>query len=746
MDTVEARGLNHDEEEFPVLPAPPASAVHTMRTPVVEAPVALKVLCVDDCEDDVILIVEALKAGGFVPEYERVCTRPDLDTALDARTWDLVVSDYSMPQLNGLQVLDRVRERRPELPFVLVSGAVGQETAVAAMKSGAGDYIMKDDLTRLVPAVRRELAEAGGRRARRLAESNLRASETLLNSIVNTAADGIIVIDESGMLEFVNAAIERMFGWKPLEVIGRNFDSLLMPRSNAGGDRLATVIDGNTRGLSVGVGREVRAQRKDGSVFPMELTLGEMRIDGRIKYACIMRDVTERKCAEERIHQLAHYDKLTGLPNRALFSQLLEQALAEAKYSKKQVAVLFIDLDRFKLINDSLSHDSGDMVLKQVARRLTEAQLKRNTIARFGGDEFVVLMRDCEIPTDAAEAAQRMLTAIAQPLLLEGQEYNLTASIGISAFPSDGENPQTILKNADIAMYRAKEHGKNNYQFYSSQMNLHSFERLVLERFLRHALDQDEFRVYYQPKVDLVSGCITGMEALLRWIHPAMGMISPTKFIPLAEETGLIVPIGAWVLKAACAQNKIWAEQGLPPLRVAVNLSARQFAQDDLHATILNVLEETGLAPELLELEITESVTMDNPEHAAALLRKLKALGIGLAIDDFGTGYSSLSYLKRFPIDNVKIDRSFIKDIPHDEDDVAITQAVIAMAHSLGLKVIAEGVESEEHVTFLRDHGCEQAQGYLFGAPMSAEEFTNLITRTGTGVLPRATPRAATQP
>ncbi len=743
MDSVEARGPAPGAEEFPVLPAPAASAVHTMRAPLAEPQVALKVLCVDDCEDDVIFIVEALRAGGFVPEYERVCTRADLDAALDARVWDLVVSDYSMPQLNGLQVLERVRERRPELPFVLVSGAVGQETAVAAMKSGASDYIMKDDLTRLVPAVRRELAEAGGRRARRLAESNLRASETLLNSIVNTAADGIIVIDESGMLEFVNAAIERMFGWKPLEVIGRNFDSLLMPRSQAGADRISGVLDSNNRPLSVGVGREVRAQRKDGSVFPMELTLGEMRIDGRIKYACIMRDVTERKCAEERIHQLAHYDKLTGLPNRALFSQLLEQALAEAKYSKKQVAVLFIDLDRFKLINDSLSHDSGDMVLKQVARRLSEAQLKRNTIARFGGDEFVVLMRDCQIPTDAAEAAQRMLTAIAQPLLLEGQEYNLTASIGISAYPSDGENPQTILKNADIAMYRAKEHGKNNYQFYSSQMNLHSFERLVLERFLRHALDQDEFRVYYQPKVDLVSGCITGMEALLRWIHPAMGMISPTKFIPLAEETGLIVPIGAWVLKAACAQNKIWSAQGLPPLRVAVNLSARQFAQDDLHATILNVLEETGLAPELLELEITESVTMDNPEHAAALLRKLKALGIRLAIDDFGTGYSSLSYLKRFPIDNVKIDRSFIKDIPHDEDDVAITQAVIAMAHSLGLKVIAEGVESEEHVTFLRDHGCEQAQGYLFGAPMSAEEFTNLIIRTGTGVLPRAVPGPA---
>lgn len=741
MDAIEARA-DTGAEQFPELPAPPAPAVHAMRVQPADAPCELKVLCVDDCEDDVVLIIAALTAGGYVPEYRRVCRMPDIEAALAGQVWDLVISDYSMPQLNGLQVLDIVRQRSPELPFLLVSGAVGQDTAVAAMKSGAGDYIMKDDLARLVPAVRRELAEAGGRRARRLAESNLRASETLLNSIVNTAADGIIVIDESGMLEFVNAAVERMFGWRPLELIGRNFDSLLMPRPQGGAGRLLAGLDRNSRSLSVGVGREVKAQRRDGGVFPIELTLGEMRIDGRIKYACIMRDVTERKCAEERIHQLAHYDKLTGLPNRALFSQLLEQALSEAKYSKKQVAVLFIDLDRFKLINDSLSHDSGDAVLKQVARRLTDTQLKRNTIARFGGDEFVVLMRDCQIPTDAAEAAQRMLTTIAQPLMLEGQEYHLTASIGVSAYPSDGENAQTILKNADIAMYRAKEHGKNNYQFYSAQMNLHSFERLVLERFLRHALEQDEFRVYYQPKIDLVSGCVTGMEALLRWVHPAMGMISPLKFIPLAEETGLIVPIGAWVLKAACAQNKIWADQGLPPLRVAVNLSARQFAQDDLHSTILNVLEETGLAPKLLELEITESVTMDNPEHAAALLRKLKALGIKLAIDDFGTGYSSLSYLKRFPIDNVKIDRSFIKDIPHDADDVAITQAVIAMAHSLGLKVIAEGVESEEHVTFLREHGCEEAQGYLFGAPMSADDFTKLMVRTGRGVLPRAAPSA----
>jgi EAL domain-containing protein (putative c-di-GMP-specific phosphodiesterase class I) len=287
-------------------------------------------------------------------------------------------------------------------------------------------------------------------------------------------------------------------------------------------------------------------------------------------------------------------------------------------------------------------------------------------------------------------------------------------------------------------MYRAKEHGKNNFQFYSAQMNLHSFERLVLERFLRHALEQDEFQVYYQPKINLVTGCVTGMEALLRWFHPGMGMISPVKFIPLAEETGLIVQIGAWVLRAACAQNQAWQQEGLPPLRVAVNLSARQFAQSGLHDMIIGVLEETGLAPQLLELEITESVTMENPEHAAILLKKLKALGISLAIDDFGTGYSSLSYLKRFPIDSVKIDRSFIKDIPDDEDDVAITQAVIAMAHSLRLKVIAEGVESEQHVEFLREHGCDEAQGYLFGKPMPADEFRQLILRCEDGTTLRA--------
>ena len=714
-------------EKFVASPAVPA-----LRDPPAAARVPLRVLCVDDCADDVALVTEALGDGGYAPAHERVCTRADLISALEHQRWDIVISDYAMPQFDGLQALAVVAPRCPDLPFILVSGAIGEETAVLAMKSGAHDYVLKGDLARLVPAVRRSLADADTRRARRLAEANLRSSETLLNSIVNTAADVIIVIDETGMIEFVNAAVERLFGWKPLELIGRNVDCLILMNRRSPRD------DAQHKVRIMGLNRELRVQRKDGSAFPAELTLSEMRVDGRTKYTGILRDVGDRKRAEERIRQLAHYDDLTGLPNRVLFSQLLEQALSESKFSNKQVAVLFIDLDRFKLINDTLSHDSGDKVLQIVAKRLTESVPRRDTIARFGGDEFVVLMRDCSVPTDAADTAQKLLSAIARPVPLEEQEFHLTASIGIATFPNDGQSAQTIMKNADVAMYRAKEHGKNNYQFYSSQMNLHSFERLVLERFLRRALEQEEFQLYYQPKIDLVTGCVTGMEALLRWIHPGMGMISPVKFIPLAEETGLIVPIGAWVLRTACAQIRAWQLQGLPALRVAVNISARQFAHDDLHADIVRVLQETGLAPELLELEITESLTMENPEHAAALLKKLKALGIRLAIDDFGTGYSSLGYLKRFPIDNVKIDRSFIQDIPDDEDDVAITQAVIAMAHSLRLKVIAEGVETAEHLAFLRTHGCDEAQGYLFGAPMPAEDFVKLMLRRDDGSMFRA--------
>jgi diguanylate cyclase (GGDEF)-like protein/PAS domain S-box-containing protein len=434
-----------------------------------------------------------------------------------------------------------------------------------------------------------------------------------------------------------------------------------------------------------------------------------------------------RKQAEERIRHLAHYDELTGLANRNMFSQCLSHAIAQARRNGKQLAVLFIDLDRFKNINDTLGHGAGDSVLKEVAERLHGCLRESDTVGRLSGDEFVVLLEEMPKSTHCAEVAQKILTAVARPFAFDTQIFHITASIGISTYPADSEDMHSLLKNADIAMYRAKELGKNNFQFYSAQMNVHNRERLELESSLRRALECNEFVLHYQPKVNIHSGRIIGMEALVRWQHPVKGMIPPMQFIPLAEETGLIVPIGKWVLRTACARNKSWQEQGLPPLRIAVNLSARQFTHENLLQDVLRVLNETGLDATFLELEITESMVMHDPEHAIELMNKLRAIGISISIDDFGTGYSSLSYLKRFPIDSVKIDRSFIRDLPLDGDDAAITQAIIAMAHGLKLKVIAEGTETGEQLSFLRAHGCDEMQGYCFSKPLPEDDFFLLV-------------------
>lgn len=444
-----------------------------------------------------------------------------------------------------------------------------------------------------------------------------------------------------------------------------------------------------------------------------------------------------RKQAEERIRHLAHYDELTGLPNRSMFSQRLAHAIAQARRSSTQLAVLFIDLDRFKNINDTLGHAAGDTVLKEVAERLRGCLRETDTVGRLSGDEFVVMLEEMPQSMHCAEVAKKILAAVARPFLLDLQEYHLTASVGISTYPTDSEGLQGLLKNADVAMYRAKELGKNNFQFYSTQMNIHNLERLALESGLRRALERDEFVLHYQPKIDIRSGEIIGMEALVRWQHPTKGLIAPMQFIPLAEETGLIVPIGQWVLKTACARNKSWQEQGLPPLCIAVNLSARQFTHENLLQDVARVLSETGLEAAFLELEITESMVMNDPEEAIELLHKMKAMGVTIAIDDFGTGYSSLSYLKRFPIDSVKIDRTFIKDLPLDGDDAAITQAIIAMAHGLKLKVIAEGAETGEQLNFLRTHKCDEMQGYYFSKPLPESEFISLLqSRIAEGNVP----------
>jgi diguanylate cyclase (GGDEF)-like protein/PAS domain S-box-containing protein len=446
-------------------------------------------------------------------------------------------------------------------------------------------------------------------------------------------------------------------------------------------------------------------------------------------YRGVGKDITERKLDEERIQFLANHDALTALPNRAMFTEVLNLAIENARRYRRHFAVLFIDLDRFKIINDTLGHEAGDKLLQEMAKRVTCTVRASDVVARLGGDEFVVLVQEVSEPKQVATVARKILASLVQPLTMNQQEVRMTASIGICMYPADAQDEQALMKNADIAMYRAKEDGKNNYKFYSEEINVHTFEKLALETSLRRGLERNEFLLHYQAKLDLRTGMVTGVEALLRWKHPDLGMVPPGQFIPLAEETGLIVPIGKWVLSTACEQVVTWQRQGLPRLRMAVNLSARQFADDNLLEDIEAALRDTGIAPDLLELELTESMVIQNTERAGRVLADIKRLGVRLAIDDFGVGYSSLSHLKRFPIDTLKVDRSFIRDIPQDPEDKALTEAIIAMGKSLSLTVVAEGVETLEQQQFLREHACDEMQGFYFSKPIPAEDFAALMRR-----------------
>jgi diguanylate cyclase (GGDEF)-like protein len=446
-------------------------------------------------------------------------------------------------------------------------------------------------------------------------------------------------------------------------------------------------------------------------------------------YRGVGKEITERKVDEERIQFLANHDALTALPNRVMFTEVLNIAIENARRYHRNFAVLFIDLDRFKIINDTLGHEAGDKLLQEMGKRLTQTVRSSDVVARLGGDEFVILVQEVSESKQVATVARKILAAVVQPMIMQGQECRVTASVGICMYPADAQDEQALMKNADIAMYRAKEDGKNNYKFYSQEINVHSFERMALESSLRRGLERNEFLLHYQAKLDLNTGRITGVEALVRWQHPDLGMVPPAQFIPLAEETGLIVPLGRWVLNTACAQNVAWQKQGLPALSMAVNLSARQFADDDLVDDIKQALAVTGIAPELLELELTESMVIQNTERASKVLADIKKLGVRLAIDDFGVGYSSLSHLKRFPIDTLKVDRSFIRDIPQDPEDRAITEAIIAMGKSLKLTVVAEGVETLDQQNFLRDHDCDEMQGFYFSKPITSDQFADLLRK-----------------
>ncbi|HEY0719932.1 MAG TPA: EAL domain-containing protein [Gammaproteobacteria bacterium] len=547
----------------------------------------------------------------------------------------------------------------------------------------------------------------------------------LAAQVFDSSTEGIIITDKEQHILKVNRAFCDITGYSPEEIIGQTPKILRSGRHDRDFYR-AMWHDLNSRGNWQG---EIWNRRKSGEVFPELLVINVVHGDsGAVShYVAIFIDISERKMAEDHILHLAHHDALTELPNRLLFIDRLRQSFVQAKLEQHKVALLSMDIDRFKTINDTLGHHIGDQLLQEVARRLHHTLQGINTIARLGGDEFVILLNRIGAIEDAGHMASRIINAMAQPFTITEHTLTITVSIGIGIYPDDGADVITLMKSADVAMYHAKEMGRNNYQYFTAEMNARIEEQLVLETHLRRALEHNELSLHYQPQVDLHSGRILGVETLLRWNSAELGAISPARFIPVAEESGLIIPISKWMLRTACQQLRRWEEGGINGIRVAVNLSALQFRQADFVETLEQLVAEMAIAPAQLELELTESTLMESAGHTIENLNHLRQRGFPIAIDDFGTGYSSLSYLKRFPVDRLKIDQSFVHDVDTDSDDAAIVSAIIAMARNLNLKVLAEGVEKAEHRAFLLGLRCDEAQGYLYSQPMAAREVEAIL-------------------
>lgn len=691
------------------------------------------ILITDDDFSTRLLLKETLQAAGFaVKEAEN--GQEALNFFKSERP-DLILLDVEMPEMDGFTACRELRKAPGGLsiPILMVTGLDDIDSIHTAYEAGATDFLTKPINWTILAQRVRYMLRAGQ------AIEDLRKSENRLANAQRIAKLGNWEWNISKNTLRCSQETYRIFGLcPPLENSSYTaFFNSIHPADRDGVESALQKALHQRKPYNL----DHRIVLPDGSERHVnqqaEITFNG---DGEpIFMVGTVQDITDRKLAEDQIRTLAYYDALTDLPNRRMFKEYLGKSIARARRQDALVAILILDIDRFKRINDTLGHTFGDLLLREVAQRLLATTRREdcvsrqgedvatNSVARLGGDEFALMLTGITSLQDAARVARRTLSALSEPFLLEKHEVFITVSVGITLYPYDGEDVDNLLKNADTAMYHSKAEGRNNYQYYTESMNAMAFERLAMENSLRRALERNEFELYYQPQVNVDTRKIVGLEALIRWRHPELGMISPVEFIPLAEESGLIIPIGEWVLRTACAQNKAWQDAGYSPITVAANISGLQFRQQNLTETVARILGETKLDPKYLDIELTEGTIMRNATETVATLHELKDMGIRLSIDDFGTGYSSLSYLKRFPLDTLKVDRSFVKDLTKDSDDEAITHAIIAMANSLGLRVVAEGVESEEQLRFLQNHGCDEFQGYLFSPPVPAEMVTEML-------------------
>ena len=667
-------------------------------------------------------LAQATQPGYFVESVEQLSEGID---RLKTGQVDGVLLDLTLPDSQGFATFERLAEAAPDMPVLIVCKPGDEPLAMQCLERGAQDYLLKVHLDNY--SLRHALLNMIERKA---AAEALFCERDRAEVTLNSIGDAVLSTDVTGRITYLNTKAERMTGWAREEAVGRPLTEVFK------------IIDGETRKPApnpvavvvrenklVGLPVNCILVHRNGDESTIEDSAAAIhdRKGHATGAVIVFHDVTATRAMTVQMAHSAHHDALTDLPNRLLLNDRLSHAIESARRHQRRLAVLFLDVDRFKQINDSLGHDVGDQLLRSVAGQLTKSVRSSDTVSRQGGDEFVVVLSEMEHASDAAVSADKLLGALAEPHQISGHELHITASIGVSVYPDDGTDAITLLKHADIAMYHAKEDGRGRHQFFQPAMNVRVVERQSIEHGLRRALVQQEFVLHYQPRIDLQTGEMMGVEALVRWKHPERGLLPPTQFVPIAEDCGLIVPMGQWVLGEACRQARAWQTMGLGPTCMAVNVSAVEFRSVEFFDAVRRTLEQTGLAPHALELEMTESVLMAHGDSTVRMLQELKGLGVQLAVDDFGTGYSSLSYLKDFPIDALKVDGSFVRGITDDLHGAPIVRAIISMAKSLNLRVVAEGIETAEQLSFLRAQLCSEGQGYYFGLPLPAEQFAGVL-------------------